>query len=180
MIKKYDIQGGKIFQIDNFVESVQATELWFLANRVDYGYGHTSDTRSSQAQGRMVHQTDPELFRKLPIWKQIQSAFDSPLILKQAYINYANPSTVTLPHCDGTSQQEMTILICINQKWSRDFGGFTYFFESMNSQKVRETFVPEPRKAIFFKGSIWHCASPPTIFAPDPRFMLAIKTEFEN
>ena len=178
MIKKEDIQSEKIITVENFIDSVTATELWQMAYSSPFVYGQRSDSRSTQLQERLVTQMDIEMFSGLDLWRQIQSTFHTPLNLKEAYINFANSATPHLPHCDGTGINDMTILITLNQNWDRRYGGYTYFFESMNSQKIIETVVPEPRKAVFFKGSIWHCASAPTILAPDPRFMLAIKTQF--
>jgi len=177
MIRKQDLQDGKIISIDNFFDSIQATEMWYHANKCEYKYGQSSDSRSSLIQRRMVHHFDPELFTNLDLWKQIKSILDSPIELVEAYLNYSESSTLTLPHCDNTDGG-MSVLICVNQEWNRSWGGYTAFFKDMTSNKIIETICPEPRKAVFFTGATWHYALPIVNFSPYARFMLAIKTTY--
>ena len=42
------------------------------------------------------------------------------------------------------------------------------------------TSIPEPGKAVFFNGTIWHYAAPVTSIAAHPRFMMIFKTFHEE
>jgi len=122
----------------------------------------------------MTFYFNPDDFLRTDLWKRITESFDKPISLTEAYINYADHATVNFPHCDGRNDGP-TILICINQEWKRDLFGYTVFFKDMNSNDIIRTIVPEPGKAVIFKGSLWHSATPIAHYASYPRFMLAVR-----
>lgn len=179
MITKEQIQSGEVVELKDFLTSDQASDCWDHANDCQYSYLQRSDSRSNQLHWMMVHHYNLVDFVRLDIWKAIVDTFDYTLNLTNAYINYADSGTVTLPHNDGTDKNLMTILICLNKKWSREWGGYTVWFESIDSKDIIKTICPEPRKAIFFKSSIYHYALPPIKFPGSySRFMLALKCQF--
>lgn len=176
MINKKEVEGGKIITVKDFTTPEQATMLWNRANDDSYSFGHNSDSRSGKRQARWVQRFGQD-FAQSDLWVNLAKQIDSPVVFIEAYINYAEFSTVTLPHCDNI-QNGATILICLNQEWNRDWGGYTVFFERMSGSDISKAVCPEPGQAVIFNGSIWHCALPPNILAPCPRFMLAIKFNF--
>lgn len=176
MISKEAIKEGEIIDIKNFLTPEQATMLWNRANDDNYSFGHNSDSKSSQRQGRWVQRFHDD-FTQSDLWVDLAKAIDSPITFREAYINYADYSTPTLPHCDNIPNGG-TVLICINQEWRRQWAGFTVFFKDMSSPEIIKTVCPEPGKAVIFNGGIWHYALPPRDFSDYPRFMLAIKFDF--
>ncbi len=177
MITKEAIENNKIYVSKDVLSNKELVEFWYLANSCQYEYGQASDSRSSQVQRRMVHRIDPEAFVRTTVWGKLEKLFDDPVGLAEAYINYSEFSTTTSPHCDNT-EGDPSILICLNQQWDRNWGGYTTFFEGMNTDKVVKTIVPSPGQLIVFNGSMWHYALPIVSFSPYPRFMLAIKIKY--
>lgn len=173
MITKQQLINNKIFGINNFLKPKEATDFWYLVNTCTWQYGRVSNTFSGQKQSRMTYSFDPEKFVRTDLWKRVEKMFDSQVSLSKAYINIADHATVNLPHCDGQDDGP-SILICLNQEWRRDWGGYTVFFKGMNSNQVISTVVPEPGKAIIFNGSIWHSGLSVASFADYPRFLLTI------
>ena len=174
MIERVDIENGKIYEVRNFPTVKEQSDFWYMANECEYSYGQQSDSLMSQRQGRMVHRIDVNVFVRTEFWNKIEKYVNCPIGLSDAYINYADSSTLTFPHCDNR-ENEMSILLCLNQDWHRNWGGYTSFFSGVADNNIIKTVVPEPGKAIFFNGSIYHVALPPNNIAEYPRFMLALK-----
>ena len=175
MILRPDIENGRVYEKHNFPSLKEQSDFWYYANDCNYQYGQNSDSLMSKRQGRMVHHIDPDAFVQTSFWKRIEKEVQWPLGLIEAYVNYADFSTLTFPHCDNR-ENDMSILLCLNQDWHRNWGGFTVFFDGVNSNKVIKTVTPEPGKAVFFNGSTYHMALPPTVNAEYPRFMVALQT----
>lgn len=177
MITKQQIIDRKIFLSDNILSEKELVDFWFLATSCDYKYGQRSDSRVSQIHRRLAHHIDPFEFVKTTVWHKLEKFFEEPVGVKEAYINYSEFSTATLPHCDNT-EDEPSILISLNQEWKRDWGGYTAFFKGMHSNTISKAICPAPGQVIIFNGSVWHYALPPVHFAPCARFMLALKLRF--
>ena len=175
MIERENILKDSIYVLKNFPSRKEQSDFWYSANESDYAYGQNSDSHMSKRQGRFTHHFNPDEFVKTSFWQRIEKSVDYPLGLLEAYINYGDSSTLTFPHCDNREDQ-MSMLMCLNQDWHRSWGGYTVFFEGVDSNEIIKTVVPEPGKAIFFNGSMYHLALPSNINAEYPRFMLAIKT----
>ena len=177
MIRRCDIDNNKIIVIKDFPSNEERIDFWYHVNNCDYTYSQKSDVYIGQKQTRLAHHFDPLQFEKTTFFKRIANNIDNPIRLMQAYINYAENSTLNFPHCDDKSDC-LSILLCLNQDWHRNWGGYTSFFKDISSNDIIETVVPEPGKAIFFNGRLFHTATPPNITSQVPRFMLAIKTEW--
>lgn len=173
MITKKQLLEKEIFEIPNFLTEKEATDFWYHANECTWSYGRVSNTYSGQKQSRMTYSFDPELFVRTDLWKRVEKSFDTQVSLNNAYINIGDHATVNIPHCDG-NKSGPTILICINQEWKRDWGGYTVLFKSMNSNEIIKASVPEPGKALIFNGPIWHTGVPIAHFAAYPRFILTM------
>jgi len=177
MIERKDIDGGSIIERKMFPSSKERVEFWYAANKVDYSYSQRSDSYMNTSQRRLVHHFDPFEFVETSFWKRVEQEVDHPIGCVEAYINLSDSATLNYPHCD-TSMNELSILLCLNIDWHRSWGGYTVFFDDPTASSIRHCVCPEPGKAIFFNGSIFHYALPPVIFAPYSRFMLAIKTKW--
>jgi len=176
MIERENILKDSIYILKNFPSRKEQSDFWYSANEIDYSYGQTSDSRMGyRGQTRFTHHFNPDEFVKTTFWHRVKKSVNYPIRLMQAYINYSESSTLNFPHCDNREDQ-MSILMCLNQDWHRSWGGYTVFFEGVDSNDIIETVVPEPGKAIFFNGSMYHSALPPNMNAESPRFMLALKT----
>ena len=162
---------SQILFIVNFLTEKELTDFWYLVNTCTWQYGRVSNTFSSQKQSRMTFSFNSEDFIRTDLWKRIKESFKESVSLSKAYINFADPATVNLPHCDGQDNGP-SILICLNQEWRRDWGGYTVFFKDMTSSEITKAVVPEPGKAVIFNGSNWHSGMPVAHFAPYPRFIL--------
>jgi len=181
MITEQQLINNDIFEKENFLTADEATDLFYLANTCAWQYGGVSNSFSDQKQSRMTHRIDMNKFNSgiaesqkwsvYSVWKRLEGLFDFKVKPCKIYINYADHATVNLPHCDGTDNGP-SVLICLNQEWRRDWGGYTVFFKSMSSSKITKAFVPEPGKAIIFNGSNWHSGMPVAHFAPGPRYIL--------
>ena len=175
MIERENILKDSIYVLKNFPSRKEQSDFWYAANESNYAYGQNSDSHIGKRQGRFTHHFNPDEFVKTSFWQRIEKSVDYPIGLSEAYINYGDSSTLTFPHCDNREDQ-MSMLMCLNQDWHRSWGGYTVFFEGVDSNEIIKTVVPEPGKAIFFNGSMYHLALPSNINAEYPRFMLAIKT----
>ena len=178
MISRCDIENNKIIVIKDFPSNAERVDFWHHANTCDYSYSQKSDVYIGQKQTRLAHHFDPLQFEQTTFFERIKHNIDKPIRLMQAYINYAESSTLNFPHCDSYHGHVLSILLCINQDWHRNWGGYTSFFKDISSNDIIETVVPEPGKAIFFNGRLFHTATPPNITSQVPRFMLAIKIEW--
>ena len=179
MFSKKKIIDNVIEVVKDFPSLKEQSDFWYHANNSEYCYGQKSDSLMPNRQGRMAHHFDPEQFIQTSFWKRVEKQFKEPLGLSEAYINMADSATLNYPHCDNR-ENHMSILLCLNQDWHRNWGGYTSFFEGMHGNEVISTVVPEPGKAVFFNGSIYHTAMPPNITATYPRFMLALKTFWQE
>ena len=174
-----DVKDKKIVEVRNFLDHTQLTDLWYKANECDYTYGRVTNSYSSNRQGRMTHNFDATLFKETDVWKSIEKFVEGPIELVENYICYSESSTINYSHCDSPSDV-ISILLNINIEWKRDWGGYTSFFAGPSSSEVIFTSIPEPGKAVFFNGTIWHYAAPVTSIAAHPRFMMIFKTFHEE
>jgi len=179
MITKKEIDSGKIIVHKNFLTHAEAIDFWYLTNTCEWSYGRVSNAYSSQKQSRMTRAFDIDVFVKTDLFIRIDALFKEELQLAKAYINYSDHATVSLPHCDG-NEAGPTIMICLNQEWKREWGGYTAVFDHMNSSDVVHTSVPEPGKMTIFKGSLWHTGVPIAHFTDYPRFMLTLHSFLEE
>ena len=184
MIERENILKDSIYVVKNFPSRKEQSDFWYFANESDYAYGannvnkkrmKVTDSHMGKRQGRFTHHFNPDEFVKTSFWQRIDKSVDYPLGLLEAYINYGDSSTLAFPHCDNR-EDNMSILMSLNQYWHRNWGGYTVFFEGVASNEIIKTVVPEPGKAIFFNGAMYHSALPPNVTAEYPRFMLALKT----
>lgn len=172
---------NRVQEYDDFLSENEAIEFWHHVHSCTWAYGHVSNSYAGQKQMRMTHSINPEEFVKTSLFKRIQYEIEKPIFLKDVYINIGDFGTINLPHTDGY-EGGISILINLNEDWSRDWAGHTVFFEgsSSNKNKIVLASCPEPRKAVFFHSSICHHATPIASFAKYNRFMLVIKTYHEN
>lgn len=179
MITKKQLADGDIISVSQFLTPKEKTDLWLRCNNCTWKYSDVVNAYSAGKQFRMVHAFDSELFVRTDIWKRLEESFDTQLALFTSYIIYSTPGFLNIPHCDG-DQNGPSILICLNQEWRRDWGGYTVFFKDMDSNEVVKTIVPEPGKAtIFGGGAVWHSSLAVDNCAPYPRFMLSIHCSIE-
>lgn len=183
-ISKKDIQENKIFLSQTLLSDKELADLWYEANNASYQCGRNSDSLSNKKQGgerwTCHHDTDPKnkkSFCYSPLWGKLSKLFNDPVGLDEAYINRSNFSTETLSHCDNR-EGNPSILICLNQHWDRDWGGYTVFFDSMRGDSVMKTICPSPGQVVIFNGSIYHFALPPIITANYPRYMLVLRARY--
>jgi len=175
MIKKVDINNNEIIVKDQYLTEDDQLNFWYHANQCDYSFGQRSDAFRGSRQGRFTHHFDPAQFQQTSFWKLIETTVDSPIKLIDAYINCSDFATVSFPHTDEKCNC-LSVLICLNQEWHRDWGGYTVFFDSISKNKILDTVIPEPGKAIFFNGRTTHNALAITPTAKYQRFMLVLKT----
>ncbi len=173
MISEKDLINDKISTINNFLTPKEAIDFWYLTNECTWNYGRVSNTYSKQKQARMTYNFDPDYFLQTDLWKRCSRLFAYDISLSHAYINYSDHATVSLPHSDGKDNGP-SILICLNQEWKREWGGYTVMFKNMNSNDIIHAVSPEPGKATIFRGSMWHSGTPVAHYADYPRFMLTI------
>ena len=143
MITKKELEDGKIITKKNFLTHKEAIDFWYLTNTCQWEYGRVSNTFSAQRQSRMTRPFDLEPFMRTELWLRVMKLFKEKLSLGKAYVNYSDHATVNLPHCDG-NESGPSFLICLNQEWKRDWGGYTVMFKDMFSNDVIHTVVPEP------------------------------------
>ena len=172
-ITNKNIKDGELIVKKDFLTHKESTDFWYLTNTCQWSYGRVSNTYSGQKQSRMTRPFDIDTFVKTDLWIRLDNLFENELSLSKSYINYSDHATVSLPHCDGEVSGP-TIMICLNQEWKKDWGGYTVLFESMNSNNITHAIVPEPGKAFIFNGGIWHSGVPVAHFADYPRFMLTL------
>jgi len=190
MILKSDIAENKIFVLNNILSEQELTEYWFQANSCGYTYTQGSTRLSNKNHRRLAYHFplgepcpdkpdvpwNPGFVNTTP-WGKIEKLFQDPIGLLSAYINYSELSSRSLAHSDGIIN-EPSVLICLNEHWDRDWGGYTVFFKGMNSDEIVKAVCPVPGQIIIFNGFNWHLALPPTIYAQVPRFMLALKLKY--
>lgn len=177
MILKSDIKENKIFTVNNILSEQELAEFWFTANECGYFYKQRSNPFSNKNQKRLAHHYSIEVFVQTAVWGKIEKLFKESVGLVDAYINYSELASRTLTHSDGVVN-EPSVLICLNEHWERDWGGYTVFFKGMSTDVVVKTIVPRPGQIVIFNGFNWHLALPPTIYAEVPRFMLALKLKY--
>ena len=174
MISKKDISNNEIFVVNDILNDQELTELWYHANSCGYKYTQRSTPLSNKNQKRLTHHDPIDGFVETTVWKKLEKLFAAPIGLTDAYINFSDMSSRSIAHSDGLLN-EASILMCLNQHWDRDWGGYTCFFKDINGSEIIKTVCPVPGQIIIFNGFKWHIALPPTIFAEVPRFMLALK-----
>ena len=162
----------KVIEVPNFLTKYEATKLWYVANEAPYYEGRVSNTFSRKVdQSRMTANLDAATYSTGELWRQIQDYVGESLTLHDIYINRSSTDEINLAHCDNNIHS-LSILICLNQEWHRDWAGYTVFFDGMNSNEILKTVIPEPGKAIFFDSRIWHLALPVSKIAPVRRMMV--------
>jgi len=176
-ITKKEIQENKIFILNNVLSDIDKMVLWRMANDSPFKHGHKSDALTDEPQRRFTSHLNTEVMTSGEMVKKLIGLFKDPVKLNKVYINSADCATKTLAHCDNYDNAP-SILIPMNQQWDRNWGGYTVFFKGMNSCEVAEAICPSPGQVIIFNGSMWHLALPPSMCAPCPRFMLALKLEY--
>lgn len=179
MITDEEIKDGKVIIKRNFITHKEATDFWYLTNTCSWKYGNVSNTYSSQKQKRMTLPFELETFIQTELFGRINNLFKEDLGLAKAYVNYSDHATVNLPHCDGENAGP-TIMMCLNQEWKKDWGGYTVIFKDMHSCDVAYTSVPEPGKLVIFNGGAWHTGVPIAHFADYPRYMLTLHCTLEK
>ena len=182
-ITNKNIEDGELITKKDFLTHKEATEFWYLTNTCEWTYGgiwHSGmDTYSGQKESRFFRPFDVNVFVQTDLWARLKNLFQNKLILGKSYINYSDHASVNLPHCDGDAAGP-TIMICLNQEWKKVWGGYTVLFESMNSNNVTHTVVPEPGKVAIFNGGVWHSGVPIAHFADYPRFMLTLHCSLDK
>ena len=173
MITCEDIKNGEFYTKRNFLTHKESTDFWYLTHTCTWEYGNVSNTYSNHRQRRMTRPFDINEFVKTDLWQRIDALFDKVLSVGKAYINFSDHATVNLPHCDGDNPGP-TIMICLNQEWKKDWGGYTVVYKSMHEDDIEFASVPEPGKLIIFNGGKWHSGQPVAHFAEYPRFMLTL------
>jgi len=174
MITKEAIINNEIFVQNDLLSDQELTEFWFHVNSCGYGYTQRSTPYSNKNQKRLSHHYPIDIFVETTVWKKLERLFNAPVGLIDSYINFSEVSARNLTHSDA-GLNEPSILICLNEHWERDWGGYTCFFKSMNSSEIVKAICPEPGQIIIFNGFNWHIGLPPTMHAEVPRFMLALK-----
>jgi len=178
MILKSDIEENKIFIKNDILSEQELTEFWFDANSsCGYTYKQRSTPLSNKNQRRLAYHYPTDGFVQTTVWLKIEKLFSDRVGLVDSYINFSELSSRSLTHSDGIINQP-SVLICLNEHWHRDWGGFTVFFKGINSDEIVRAVCPVPGQIVIFNGFNWHLALPPTIYAESPRFMLALKLKY--
>lgn len=183
-VTKKEIEENKIFILKDVLSDIDKMSLWRMANEAPYRYGHKSELLTDEPQRRDTSHINIDKTslngRSFLLWtKKITDVFEEPLELNKTYINKADCATKTRAHCDN-SDNGPSVLIPMNREWDRNWGGYTVFFKGMDSSEIVKTISPSPGQIIIFNGSMWHLALPPSMCAPGPRFMMALKFEYTN
>ena len=173
MISEKDLINDKIITIKNFLTPKETIDFWYLINECTWSYGKVSNTFSNQNQRQMTHIIDPSAFVRTELWNRSINLFEDKISLNHVYINISDHATVDLPHVDGKDHGP-SILVCLNQEWKREWGGYTVMFKDIHSSDIVHTVCPEPEKATIFRGSMWHSGTPIAHYSEYPRFMLNI------
>lgn len=178
-----------ILKENNFLTREELQELWEFSNqcayRPNWGTYRILSTGNYINSGRFVHPLSHEDWDECEISRRIKEyckeKTGKELKLDQAYINYSDPFSGTMPHTDhSVPKQKMTALLYLNEQWLWEWAGYTCFFDKYGSDEVLDTIVPAPGKMVLFDSNILHYALPPTKYAPVPRVTIALKYLITN
>jgi hypothetical protein len=82
---------------------------------------------------------------------------------------------------DGAKEynEVVTIMFYLNDNWSFDFGGETFFLNH-DRNEIEYAVIPKPARAIIFDGFIYHGPRPLSKFCNELRMVLTFKYELIN
>jgi hypothetical protein len=166
-----------VVQHHNFFDEADFQEI---KNKTGYGskwqYGHSS-----------YGQEHPLRHTCVPFWKidfaddtfftdhllnKIQQKLGESYLLHNVYANGHTYGQDGSMHVDANDDRGKTLLLYVNPIWDLTWGGSTHFF--LNEGEIHSV-VPEANKAVFFPGTIRHCAAPITRAFKFLRVTLAFK-----
>jgi Rps23 Pro-64 3,4-dihydroxylase Tpa1-like proline 4-hydroxylase len=82
---------------------------------------------------------------------------------------------------DGAKEYNeiITIMFYLNNNWSLDYGGETFFLNHEKSE-IEYAVIPKPARAVLFDGFIYHGPRPLSKFCNELRMVLTFKYELIN
>jgi len=105
-------------------------------------------------------------------WNYIQSVYFPNTALLRCYANAHTFGIEGYPHTDSNRAHDRTVVVYMNQKWLREWGGETTVY---NGDDVIYTELPKFNKGLIFYGDQFHCARPIGRLCPDLRMTLMFK-----
>jgi SM-20-related protein len=176
-LKKINLNGRKIIVIDSFLsKSDQKLIAVYLSQEM------FTRTETDSKKTRHIQQWVAEkLKKKLVVY--LNSKFgavlkehfpEQQLKLYRSYCNSISYGDVNFPHRDCLSNEDdVTVLLYANQKWERNWGGETIFYD--DAEEVEAAVLPKPGRVVLFHGALEHRAGVPNRECYDARLSIAFK-----
>jgi hypothetical protein len=105
-------------------------------------------------------------------WGYLQSVYFPNTALLRCYANAHTFGIEGYPHTDSNRAHDRTIVVYMNQRWRREWGGETAVYDGDN---VIYTELPKFNKGLVFYGDQFHAARPVGRLCPDLRMTLMFK-----
>jgi len=178
-IKKYKVNGKKVFIVDDVLEHHDILTIYRNALNLPFKYSQVSDDLSHIPNTRFAFHMSEEYHEDfIPLWEAQHKIlkklklFDK-LSTADVYVNLSDCMTPTLPHTDRPKGC-WTMLYYANSDWDIKYSGATNF---IHNDEIVLSCAPKPGRFAVFQADILHQALPPTFYSPYKRVTIPFKMD---
>jgi hypothetical protein len=105
-------------------------------------------------------------------WTYIKENYFPEYSLIRCYSNAHTYGIEGYPHTDSKRKEDLTLIIYLNKRWERNWGGETLIYKG---NKIEHAEMPVYNNALIFPGNAWHVARGVTRICPALRLTLMFK-----
>ncbi|XP_068695620.1 uncharacterized protein [Montipora foliosa] len=145
------------------------------------GYTDDAASKNSEDNVQWIMAFEVEEFVQTLMW-QLFSQIVTAVTGKQGYYPYdigcnniQSSDTPTIHRDCAPHENEFTLLVYLNENWTKNHHGETVFFTDMEGSEVIFAVRPKYGRVTIFHGTIPHSARPPPLTFAGARFSFAVK-----
>ena len=143
---------------------------WRSNNNVGYAHWNQDFGKAGPDNGLDITDRLPDVLKAA--WDYLQSVYFPNTTLIRCYANSHTFGVEGYPHTDSSRNCDTTMLIYMNRKWLREWGGETTVYDG---DVIRYTELPKFNKGFAFNGADWHAARAVSRVCPELRITLMFK-----